>query len=243
MLSSALDVGVHTPSYVLQLLLAHLSYPLGRSTDYEAASGELAPLRNQGAGGHDRAFAYLCSVEDRGAHPDQATVLDLAPVHDSQMAYDTPFAHYRRIPRIRVQHATVLYVRAGPYTDRLRVPPQHRPVPDARLLPQVHRPDDVGPRRDEGGFRNFRFFIAKGEQVTDGAIPLPAWLALAPAGADSLEAPIGDYARRISATSSPGVFNGERVPPNLSNGIRPAPRITARSTAFPPSLELAATSL
>jgi hypothetical protein len=39
------------------------------------------------------------------------------------------------------------------------------------------------------------------------------------------------------------VFNGERVPPNLPNGIRPAPRITARSTAFPPSLELAATSL
>jgi hypothetical protein len=49
--------------------------------------------------------------------------------------------------------------------------------------------------------------------------------------------------RRISALPNPGVLNDERVPPNLPNGIRPAPRITARSTVVPPSLELAAASL
>src|ERR671913_51720 len=105
MLSSALDVGAHTPSYVLQLLLAYLSYPLSRSTDYEAASGELASFGYKSAGSHDGAFAYLCPVEDRGAHSDQAIVSDLAPMHDRLVADHATLAHYRRIPRICVQHA------------------------------------------------------------------------------------------------------------------------------------------
>jgi hypothetical protein len=49
--------------------------------------------------------------------------------------------------------------------------------------------------------------------------------------------------RRISATPDPGVLDGERVPPNLPNGIRATPKITARSTVAPPSLELATASL
>ncbi len=49
--------------------------------------------------------------------------------------------------------------------------------------------------------------------------------------------------RRISALPNLGVLDGEQVPPNLPNGIRAAPRITARSTVVPPSLELASTSL
>jgi hypothetical protein len=44
-------------------------------------------------------------------------------MHDGPMAYDAPLAYYRWVPRVRVQHATVLNVRARPYTDRLRVPP------------------------------------------------------------------------------------------------------------------------
>ena len=49
--------------------------------------------------------------------------------------------------------------------------------------------------------------------------------------------------RRISAPSNSVVLNGERGPPNLPNGIRATPRITARSTVVPPSLERAAASL
>lgn len=181
MRGGALDVRAYAPGYVLRLLLSHLSYPPGRSTDYEATWRELVSFGDEGAGGHDRAFAYLCSVEDRGAHPDETTVPDLAPVHDRFVAYDAPLAHYRRVPWIRVQHATVLDVRARPYTDRLRVSPQNGPVPHARLLPQVHRPDDVGPRRDESGSGNLRLSIPEGEQVSDklhlyrhGTVPSPA---------------------------------------------------------------------
>ncbi len=158
-----LHVGAYATGYVLRLLLCYLSCPLGRGTDYEAAGGKLASFGNEGAGSHDRALAYLCSVEDRGAHPDQTPVPDLAPMHDSPVAYDTPLAHYRRIPWVRVQDATVLYIRARPYPDGLRITPQYGPVPDARVLPEVHRPNDVGPRRDEGGLSNFRPLIAEGE--------------------------------------------------------------------------------
>ncbi len=174
MLSSTLDVGACASGYVLRLLLGYLPCHLGWGTDYKAASGKLSAFGDESAGGHDRALTYLCSVEDRGAHTDQATVPDLAPMHDSPVAYDTPLPHYRRIPWVRVQNTTVLDVRACPYTDRLRVPPQYGPVPDARLLPQVHRPNDVYPRRDEGRFRNFWLLIAEEKQVTDGALPLPA---------------------------------------------------------------------
>jgi hypothetical protein len=243
MLGGALDVGTHSPCYVLRLLLGHLSCLLGWGTDYEAASGKLASLGDESAGGHDRAFAYLCSVEDRDAHPYETPVPDLAPMHDSPVAYDAPLAHDRRIPRVRVQDTTVLDVRARPYTDRLRVPPQYGPVPDARLLPQVHRSDDVGPRRDEGGFRNFRPLIAKGEQVTDGAIPLPARLALAPAGADSREALATDYTPKDLRPARPrraqrqvgSTERAERHTSRLEN-YRPLHR-------FPPSLELTTASL
>ena len=123
MLSGALDVDTHAASYALRLLLTHLSYPLGRSTDYEATGGKLASFGHESPGGYYRAFAYLCSVEDRCAHPDKATVTDLAPMHHSPMAYDTSLAHYCWVPRVRVQHAAVLDVSARPYSDRLRVPP------------------------------------------------------------------------------------------------------------------------
>ena len=49
--------------------------------------------------------------------------------------------------------------------------------------------------------------------------------------------------RRISASPNPSVLDGERDPPNLLNGIRAVPRITARSAVVPPSLELVAASL
>jgi hypothetical protein len=88
-------------------------------------------------------------------------------MHDRLVTHHAALAHYHRMPWVCVQDATILDVRARPYVYRLRVPPQHGPVPDARLLPQVHRPDNVGPRRGEGGFRNFRSLAAEGEQVRD----------------------------------------------------------------------------
>ena len=68
-------------------------------------------------------------------------------------------------------------------------------------------------------------------------------VALAPAGADGRRPLPPPLQQRISATPNPSVLNGERVPSNLPNGIRPLPRITARSTVVPPSLELGVTSL
>jgi hypothetical protein len=117
------------------LLFANIFDTLGRDTDDQAMWWEFLVLRHQSTGGHDGTFAYLRAVEDRGAHPDEAAVSDLAAVHDGPVADDAVFSHDSRIAGVGVQDATVLDVGAGPDPDRLCVPPQHGPVPDARLLP------------------------------------------------------------------------------------------------------------
>src|SRR5918997_7213043 len=113
----ALDVGPHASGYVLRLFLRHLAGLLGGDTDYEAAGGEPASFGDEGAGGHDRALAYLRPVEDPGAHPDEAAVLYLAPVHDRVVADNAVIADYSRVTGVCVQHAAVLDVGAGPDPD------------------------------------------------------------------------------------------------------------------------------
>ncbi len=122
MSSGALDVGTHAPCYVLRLLLAHLFDKLGRSANYEASGWEFFTLGYEGAGGYYRSFAYPGTVQDCAAHPDEAPVSDLAPVYDRAMPDHAIGAHYRRVPRIRVQYTAVLNVRTRPYPDDLRVP-------------------------------------------------------------------------------------------------------------------------
>jgi hypothetical protein len=43
---------------------------------------------------------------------------------------------------------------------------------------------------------------------------------------------------RIAAPPNSGALKVDNAPPNLPNGVRAAPRITARSTSMPPILEL-----
>ena len=131
MSGGTLDVGTHTLGYVLRLLFAHLFYALGRSADYEASGRELFTFGYEGAGGYYRALAYPGTVQYRGAHPYEAPVPDLAPVHNRSVADHTILAHNRRIPRVRVQHAAILDVGARSYPDGLSVAPEHRSVPDA----------------------------------------------------------------------------------------------------------------
>ena len=58
---------------------------------------ELAALGDDGAGGDDGALTDLRAVEDGGAHPYEAMVLDLAPVHDRVVAEDASLANDRGI--------------------------------------------------------------------------------------------------------------------------------------------------
>jgi hypothetical protein len=128
-------VGFDTTSNVCGLLVANVFDTLGRNSDDQTTRREFLILRHQSAGGHDGAFAYLRAVEDRGAHPDETAVSDLAAVHNGPVADDAVVSHESRVARVGVQDAAVLDVGAGPDPDRLCVPPQHGPVPDARLLP------------------------------------------------------------------------------------------------------------
>src|SRR5215212_2831361 len=129
--------------YVPRLFLAHVLHGLGGDADDEAMRRVLLALRDEGARGHYGPFAYLRAVEDGRAHAYEATVLNLAAVHDGPVADYAVFAHYRRKAGVCVQDAAVLDVGAGADPDRLRVAPQHRPVPDVRLLRQANVPDHV----------------------------------------------------------------------------------------------------
>src|SRR5215211_2540313 len=161
----ALDVRAHTAGYVLRLLLRYLPDALGGDADDEATGREFLVFRDQCTSSNDGAFAYLRPVEDRGAHSYQATIFYLAAVHDGPVADDAIVAHYGQVAGVGVQHAAVLDVGAGADPDRLRVSPQHRPVPDARLLSEMHISDHVRPRRDPRGRGVLRECVAVREQV------------------------------------------------------------------------------
>src|SRR5215210_624938 len=171
-----LDVLAHATGYVFRLLLAHVLHGLGGDAYYEAAGRVLLALWDEGAGGDYGPLAYLRAVEDGGAHAYEAAFLYLAAVHDGPVADDAVVTDDSREAGVGVQDAAVLDVGAGTDPDRLRVAPQHGPVPDARLLCQVNVPDHVRSRRDPRGRRDLRIGVAVGEQVGlfvahDGASP------------------------------------------------------------------------
>ncbi len=78
--SCAVHVGSDTTGNACGLLVASVFDTLGRNTDNRTTGREFLILRHQSAGGDDRALAYRGSVENRGAHPDEAAVLYLAAV-------------------------------------------------------------------------------------------------------------------------------------------------------------------
>ena len=104
----ALHVGPDTTGNVCGLLLTNVFDALGRNSDDQTTRREFLILRHQSAGGHDGAFAYLRAVEDRGAHPDEAALSDLAAVHDGPVADDAVVSHDSRVAGVGVQDATVL---------------------------------------------------------------------------------------------------------------------------------------
>src|ERR671913_1190722 len=145
--SCAVHVGSDTTANVCSLLVANVFDTLGRDTNDQTMGWEFLILRHQSASSDYRPLPDLCSVEDRGVHADEAAVANLAAVQDRLVSDHAALPHHRRITGVRVQHAAVLDVRTRPYPDGLSVPAQHGPVPDARLLPKMHVPDNVGPRR------------------------------------------------------------------------------------------------
>jgi hypothetical protein len=83
-------------------------------------------------------------------------------VDDGPVADDAIVAHDSRVARVGVQYAAVLDVGAETDPDRLGVPPQHRSVPDARILSQVNGPDHVRSRRDPCGRSDLGIDLAVG---------------------------------------------------------------------------------
>ena len=119
---------------------------------------------NGSAGGDEGSRAYLGAVEDRCPHPDQAPVPHLAAVDDGVVPDHAPLPDRRREPGVGVEDAAVLDVCPGADPDGLRVSPQHGPVPDARVLTEVHVADNERARRDPRGGGELREVVSVREQ-------------------------------------------------------------------------------
>jgi hypothetical protein len=91
------------------------------------------------------------AVEENAAHPDQTIILDGAAVQDRAMSHPDPGADGTGKPLVHVDDGAVLDV--GPFAndDRRHVTPEHRRVPDARLLAEGDVAEDDGGGRNEGG--------------------------------------------------------------------------------------------
>jgi hypothetical protein len=88
------------------------------------------------------------AIEHDGAIADQRLIVDGATVQQHQMADRAVAADVQRLPGIRVQHATILYIAARADLDELIVGTHHAVEPQARRGTESHRADDLRARSD-----------------------------------------------------------------------------------------------
>lgn len=77
-------------------------------------------------------------VQHRRSHPNQAFIPDRAGVHVRRMPDRDPVADEARKVIREVQDRVVLDVRMMSDLDPVDVAPQHRPIPDAAVVPERH---------------------------------------------------------------------------------------------------------
>src|SRR5262249_61014932 len=122
---------------------------LGATRDCRAAGGAQAqrawgkPLAPGPAPARaDQAVAAdLHAVEHDRAHADQAVVGDRAAVQNHGMADGASCTDRERKADVGVQDAVLLNVRTFADLDPFVVAPQARPIPDAGVALEPHRPD------------------------------------------------------------------------------------------------------
>src|SRR5260370_18295237 len=126
-----------------QLLVDPARDPAGQPHDQRSGWDDGA-VGDDGAGRPDASAAGHPPAEEDRAHPDQAIGLDPAAVQDGPMPHTDPGADQAGQVAVDVNHRQVLDVALFADLDGGQVPPQHRAVPDARLAPKDHVPDERG---------------------------------------------------------------------------------------------------
>jgi len=145
----------------------------------EHAIGDLHPRRHRRARGDQGVTADDRAVEHGRAVADQRLEADDRSVHHAQVPDRRSLADLGcRVPA-PVQDGAVLDIRSAPHDDRAEVGPQHRPVPDRRVVLDAHVADQRGGRRDPRRRAHLGLMTLEREQWHPPIMPDPARSSLA----------------------------------------------------------------
>src|SRR5690606_966042 len=127
-----LQVGGHRTPRPLLHGLVHPAHHSAWARQHDRASRYHHALPDQCSGANRRSGSDPRSVQDYGAHPDQAVVLDRAAMDDRAMAYRHSRPDEGGESRVAVDDRAILYARVGADPDLVGVGAQHRVRPDRR---------------------------------------------------------------------------------------------------------------
>ena len=100
------------------------------------------PFGDDRSGGHDGPRSHHRSVQHHRPHGHEASPADAAAMEDRSVPYGHILLHLHLQFLRHVEHAPVLDVGPGTHHNPVQVPPEHRMVPDAGPLPELHASDE-----------------------------------------------------------------------------------------------------
>ena len=137
----------HVPK-LLDPVCSERAYDNGRRADDQRAIGEDFPLWDQRICPHKAAGANARAIQHCGAHADQRTGADAAPMHDRAMADGNVFTDDQWKPGVAMQNRILLDVAARADLDRFIVTAHDRAEPDPDIDAKMDTSHYMGIRRD-----------------------------------------------------------------------------------------------
>src|SRR5690606_36468823 len=129
-------------------LRRQIAHDLARGAEDQLAVGELLALRNERAGADQAMLADLAVIEQDRADADERAFADRATMDHRHVSDRAVLLEQYRRPRVGVQHAAVLNLRAFAERDEIVVGAHHAVEPDADVVLQDDRADHDGSGRD-----------------------------------------------------------------------------------------------
>src|ERR1044072_5907004 len=142
------------------------AFYFARGTHHQAARRNNGAFGGEPAGGDDAAFANDDTVEDGGAHADEAAGFDRAAVERDGMAHRDVIVEDERILVLHhVQDGTVLNIGAGADADVVDVTADNAERPNAGVFPNDHVADEDRCGINVSGGGDLRALVAVGADV------------------------------------------------------------------------------
>jgi len=123
----------------------------------QAAGRDLLAFGDESPSPYDAFIANLRPIEDNGPHANEASISDLAAMHDGSMAHRHVIPDDAGQIRGHMEDGPILDIGASPYLDGSQVTAKGDIMPYRSIAAQENLARDRGARRYEGGL--IRFWI------------------------------------------------------------------------------------